>query len=81
MSAIIARFPARGTIPLRGAEVSQRYMDRAQEAHDLLAGARTDLERTTLNDIAEIWMEMAEAAAPADEAAHASPARRSGPPS
>lgn len=64
MSATIEPFPPRGANPLRGADVSQRYMRRAQEAYDLLATSRTELERTTLADIAEIWLDMAEAALP-----------------
>jgi hypothetical protein len=41
-----------------------RYVRRAQEAFDLLAQATTELERVTLCDIAEIWLDMAEAALP-----------------
>lgn len=42
-----------------------RYVRRAEEAFDLLAAAATDVERRTLCDIAEIWLDMAEAALPA----------------
>ena len=65
MSAIIEPFPSRGRLAIRGADVSLRYTRRAQEAFDLLAQATTDLERRTLCDIAEIWLDMAEAALPA----------------
>jgi hypothetical protein len=41
-----------------------RYVQRAEEAFDLLAAASTDVERRTLCDIAEIWLDMAEAALP-----------------
>ena len=65
MSAIIEPFPPRGRLQIRGAEVSLRYVRRAEEAFELLAQATTDLERHTLCDIAEIWLDMAEAALPA----------------
>ena len=64
MSATIEPFPTQDRPPIRGAEVSLRYVRRAQEAFDLLAQATTDLERRTLCDIAEIWLDMAEAALP-----------------
>lgn len=65
MSATIEPFPLRRTTPLRGAEISRRYARRAQEAYDLLAVSRSELECQTLCDIAEIWLDMAEAALPA----------------
>ena len=64
MSATIEPFPTQALPRIRGAEVSLRYVGRAQEAFDLLAQATTDLERRTLCDIAEIWLDMAEAALP-----------------
>jgi hypothetical protein len=65
MSATIALFPQPAGPPIRGAEAAHRYLRRAEEAFDLLAIATTDVERSTLRDIAEIWLEMAEAALPA----------------
>jgi hypothetical protein len=65
MSATIEQFPTPWRTPLRGADVAQRYVRRAEEAFELLARSTTDLERTTLCDIAEIWLDMAEAALPA----------------
>jgi hypothetical protein len=65
MSATIEPFPVPGRLEIRGAEVSLRYVRRAQEAFELLAQSTTDLERRTLCDIAEIWLDMAEAALPA----------------
>jgi len=62
--AIIEPFPRSSPIPIRGADVSLRYVRRAQEAFDLLAQSTTELERRTLCDIAEIWLDMAEAALP-----------------
>ena len=64
MSATIEQFPKPGGTPLRGPEVAQRYMRRAEEAFELLAQSSTDLERSTLREIAEIWLDMAEAALP-----------------
>jgi hypothetical protein len=64
MSAIIQAFPRARTAETRGADAAMRYVRRAQEAFDLLAAANTDVERTTLCDIAEIWLDMAEAALP-----------------
>jgi hypothetical protein len=64
MSAIIEPFPRPRTIGTRGPDAAMRYVQRAQEAFDLLAAASTDVERTTLCDIAEIWLDMAEAALP-----------------
>jgi hypothetical protein len=58
------RVPTRARIPIRGAEVAGRYAGRAQEAFELLALATTDQERQTLCDIAELWLDMAEAALP-----------------
>lgn len=68
MSAIVELFPSRGRLAIRGTDVSLRYVRRAQEAFDLLAQASTDLERGTLCDIAEIWLDMAEAALPTSSA-------------
>lgn len=65
MSATIQPFPRARAIETRGANAAMRYVGRAQEAFDLLAAASTDAERTTLCDIAEIWLDMAEAALPA----------------
>jgi hypothetical protein len=61
MSATIEPFPRPQT---RGAGAAMRYVRRAEEAFDLLATARNDVERRTLCDIAEIWLDMAEAALP-----------------
>jgi len=65
MSATIEPFPSPGRGLARGADAAGRYVRRAQEAFDLLANASTDLERRTLCDIAEIWLDMAESALPA----------------
>lgn len=64
MSATIEPFPRTQRPAIRGADVSLRYVRRAQEAFDLLAQAPTEVERRTLCDIAEIWLDMAEAALP-----------------
>ena len=64
MSATIEPFPTPRGAPIRGAEVATRYVRRAQEAFDIIAQSTTDLERRTLCDIAEIWLDMAEAALP-----------------
>jgi len=42
-----------------------RYANRAEEAFQLLAMATTELERSTLCEIAEAWLDLAEAALPA----------------
>ena len=65
MSAIIEPFPGPRSVATRGPDAALRYVGRAQEAFELLAAASTDVERTTLCDIAEIWLDMAEAALPA----------------
>ena len=65
MSATIEPFPRPKSLNTRGADAAMRYVRRAQEAFELLAAASTDVERTTLCDIAEIWLDMAEAALPA----------------
>lgn len=70
MSATIEPFPQRGRPEIRGAEVSLRYVRRAEEAFELLSQATTELERQTLCDIAEIWLDMAEAALPAQAPLH-----------
>lgn len=62
MSAIIEPFPRPERLTTSGADAAARYTRRAQEAFDLLAQATTELERTTLCDIAEIWLDMAESA-------------------
>lgn len=64
MTATISQFP-RVRPALSGAEVARRYVRRAEEAFEMLARATTDVERSTLCDIAEIWLDMAEAALPA----------------
>jgi len=64
MSATIALFPQRPQPPTSGAEAAKRYLRRASEACELVALAGTDAERSTLCDIAEIWLDMAEAALP-----------------
>jgi hypothetical protein len=65
MSATIEPFPPRGRASTtNGPDAAMRYVRRAQEAFELLAAARNDVERTTLCDIAEIWLDMAEAALP-----------------
>jgi hypothetical protein len=70
MSAIIQPFPRSRTAQTQGPQThgpdaAKRYVHRAQEAFDLLAVASTPAERTTLCDIAEIWLDMAEGALPA----------------
>jgi hypothetical protein len=65
MSAIIEAFPRPRSVQTRGADAARRYVRRAQEAFELLTAATTDVERKTLCDIAEIWLDMAEAALPA----------------
>ena len=65
MSATIELFPYRRRPVTSGPEAAMRYVTRAHEAFELLAAARTDVERTTLCDIAELWLDMAEAALPA----------------
>jgi hypothetical protein len=62
MSARISQFPESGRPVMSGAEAARRYVRRAEEAFELLAQATTELERSTLCDIAEIWLEMAESA-------------------
>jgi hypothetical protein len=64
MSATIEPFPTPGGTPIRGAEVATRYVRRAHEAVELLGRATTDFERRTLCEMAEIWLDMAEAALP-----------------
>lgn len=64
MSATIEPFPRPPPLTTRGADAATRYVNRAQEAFELLAQATTELERATLCDIAEIWLDMAEAALP-----------------
>lgn len=64
MSATIEPFPRGGRPQTRGPDAAMRYVQRAEEAFDLLAAASTDVERRTLCDIAEIWLDMAEAALP-----------------
>lgn len=69
MSATIEQFPVRRTSP---AEVQRRrcetnamrYVSRAEEAFQLLAAATTELERDTLCEIAEAWLDLAEASLP-----------------
>ena len=63
--ATIEPFPTPRATPIRGAEVASRYVGRAEEAFELLSNATTELERSTLCDIAEIWLDMAESALPA----------------
>jgi hypothetical protein len=65
MSATISQFPQRPQPATSGAEAARRYVRRAEEAFELLARSTTDVERSTLCDIAEIWLDMAEAALPA----------------
>jgi hypothetical protein len=65
MSATISQFPNRARPVTSGAEAARRYVRRAEEAFELLAQSTTDVERSTLCDIAEIWLDMAEAALPA----------------
>lgn len=65
MSATISQFPQQKGPPLSGAEAARRYVRRAGEAFELLAQATTDVERSTLCEMAEIWLDMAEAALPA----------------
>lgn len=64
MSATIEAFPRPERPTSQGADAALRYVRRAHEAFELLAQASTDLERATLCDIAEIWLDMAEAALP-----------------
>lgn len=64
MMAKIELFPRPDPARRREAEAARRYVRRAQEAFDLLGQANTDLERRTLCDIAEIWLDMAECALP-----------------
>ena len=63
MSATIEPFPRPARAPDQ-ADAALRYIRRAQEAFALLGQATTDLERTTLCDIAETWLDLAEAALP-----------------
>ena len=65
MSATIEPFPRPVRPKTRGPDAAMRYVRRAEEAFDLLAAAGTDAERRTLCDIVEIWLDMAEAALPA----------------
>lgn len=65
MSATIQPFPRTRATERCGPDAAMRYVRRAQEAFDLLATATTDVERSTLCDIAEIWLDMAQAALPA----------------
>ena len=65
MSAVIEPFPRPKVVSTQGADAAMRYVRRAQEAFDLMSMATTELERVTLCDIAEIWLDMAEAALPA----------------
>jgi len=62
MSATIETFPVAAPLPTRGPEAAARYSRRAQEAFELLSRSITDVERTTLCEMAEIWLDMAEAA-------------------
>jgi hypothetical protein len=64
MAAIVSQFPQRERPAMSGAEAARRYLRRAEEACELLAKATTDVERSTLCDMAEIWLDMAEAALP-----------------
>lgn len=64
MSAIIEIFPTPARPRTRGTDAAKRYVRRAEEAFELLATARSEVERRTLCDIAEIWLDMAEAALP-----------------
>lgn len=69
MSAIIEQFPVRRVSPReaqwRRAEANAvRYVSRAEEAFQLLAGATTEVERDTLCEIAEAWLDLAEASLP-----------------
>ncbi|HEX3699346.1 MAG TPA: hypothetical protein VHV27_01605 [Phenylobacterium sp.] len=64
MSATIEAFPKSHSVRTRGPDAAARYVRRAQETFELLAAAATEAERTTLCDIAEIWLDMAEAALP-----------------
>ena len=70
MSATIEPFPRPRNVTTRGTDAAMRYVRRAQEAFELQSAASTDVERTTLCDIAEIWLDMAESALPA-QVAHA----------
>jgi hypothetical protein len=65
MSAIIELFPTGGRASMRSSDAASRYVRRAQDAFELLAQANSDLERRTLCDIAEIWLDLAESALPA----------------
>lgn len=69
MSAKIEVFPGRRPGPSeaarrRGEAAALRYVTRAEEAFQLLANASSELERTTLCEIAEAWLDLAEAALP-----------------
>ncbi|WP_297695848.1 hypothetical protein [Phenylobacterium sp.] len=69
MSAKIERFPGvpapRPEVnPSRGESAALRYVSRAQEAFQLIAMAGTDLERSAYCEIAEAWLDLAEAALP-----------------
>lgn len=64
MSAQIEPFPGTARHPSARNEAARRYMTRAREAFELLAAATNDAERVTLCEIAEIWLDMAEAALP-----------------
>lgn len=43
---------------------AMRYVTRAEEAFQLLSVASTELERSSLCEIAEAWLDLAEAALP-----------------
>jgi hypothetical protein len=64
MSATIEPFPKPPRPQTRGPGAAIRYVRRAEEAFELLAAAKSEGERRTLCDIAEIWLDMAEAALP-----------------
>ena len=65
MSATISQFPQRERPVMSGAEAAKRYVRRAEEAFELLAHATTDVDRSTLCEIAEIWLDLAQSALPA----------------
>jgi hypothetical protein len=62
MPATISQFPQGDRPVMSGPEAAWRYVRHAEETFELLAQATTDVERSTLCDIAEIWLEMAESA-------------------